>query len=337
MPTPSGAAFRIEDAYGNLVTTGAGATASVDLALSGGTAGALLGGTKPKAAAGGLVSFGDLTVRKVGTAYKLTATSGSLTTADTTTFNITLGALQLTFSAEPIDSEVASSIRSSISGDPVKVRAGDQWGNAGASTSVAMTAATYPGDASATLGGTISASTGADGVATFANLTLAQLGTYSLKANATGLSEVASLPFEIVADWAACDGGSCSNSATTGGSEKQVSFSTIDTNGDFDNEVVLTTQFLSTITGQCEGDVGSFGQTTEVRVQGAGVSETSPDFKVVLMFPKTTLQALGLSSRNADSFNVCLGATRLVAGDPYQAKTSVTNSALTPATLSGGA
>ena len=81
----------------------------------------------------------------------------------------------------------------------------------------------------------------------------------------------------------------------------------------------------------------TFGQTTEVRVGGSGVSASSPDFKVALIFPKATLQALGLSARNADSFNVCLGATRLVTGDPYQAKPTAEGSGLVAASLSGGA
>jgi hypothetical protein len=83
----------VQDAWSNTVTTGAASTASVSLALSGGSVGAVLLGTNPKSASNGVVTFDNLSVRKVGTAYKLTASSGTLATDDTTTFNITPGAL----------------------------------------------------------------------------------------------------------------------------------------------------------------------------------------------------------------------------------------------------
>ncbi len=78
----------IQDAAGNLVTT---ATNTVTLSLLN-AGGATLSGTKSKAAVGGIATFNDLSVDKVGTGYKLRANSGSLTGVDSNAFSITAGA-----------------------------------------------------------------------------------------------------------------------------------------------------------------------------------------------------------------------------------------------------
>lgn|GEM_PF-2630639 len=243
-------------------------------------------------------------------------------------FAVARGALRLSFDAQPLDAKVSTAIKSSLSGDPVKVRAADLFGNVGAGVGVTITAATDPGNVATTIAGGGATNTAADGLASFAGLTIGQIGAYVLKADSSGLTQVTSGDFEVVADLAVCDEFSCTNKAsTTGAVPKQTTFSTINTDVDMNNQVVLTTQFLQRITGQCAGDAGTFGQTTEVRVGGSGVTSTSPDFKVALIFPKTTLQVLGLSARNADSFNVCLGATRLEVGGGYLAKSTADGSA----------
>jgi hypothetical protein len=81
------------------------------------------------------------------------------------------------------------------------------------------------------------------------------------------------------------------------------------------SNVTLTTSFIGEATDvECAGSADAFGELTEVRVQGGGVTTAQPDFKVAMMIPKATLQALDLTSRAADSFNMCLGATRLDGG-----------------------
>jgi sugar lactone lactonase YvrE len=89
----TGAAFptqptvAVEDASGNIVTTD---SSSVKLALTGGTAGAVLScATNPLAASSGVAAFSNCAVSKAGTGYTLTATDGSLTSAVSTSFNIT--------------------------------------------------------------------------------------------------------------------------------------------------------------------------------------------------------------------------------------------------------
>ena len=93
---------RVQDVFDNTVTTGAAATASISLALSGGNTSTLLG-TNPKSAVAGSATFSDLHVRVVGTGYKLTASSTpSFTAADSSLFNITPGAAtHLSFGQQP--------------------------------------------------------------------------------------------------------------------------------------------------------------------------------------------------------------------------------------------
>ena len=78
----------IQDAAGNLVTT---ATDTVVLSLRNAD-GAILSGTLSRPAVGGVATFNDLSVDKVGTGYQLRANSGSLTEVDSSPFTITGGA-----------------------------------------------------------------------------------------------------------------------------------------------------------------------------------------------------------------------------------------------------
>ena len=90
-----------QDALGN---TNPSYTASVGVAITGGTgkAGAALTGTASHAAAAGVASFSGLSIDSAGTAYTLTATSGSLTNGVSTSFNIDAGAVtQLLFTQQP--------------------------------------------------------------------------------------------------------------------------------------------------------------------------------------------------------------------------------------------
>ena len=76
----------VEDAFGNVVTA---STATVSLALNGGTAGAALAGGGGRAAASGLATFDALDVDLAGTTYTLTAAASGLTSATSNAFTIT--------------------------------------------------------------------------------------------------------------------------------------------------------------------------------------------------------------------------------------------------------
>ena len=112
--------------------------------------------------------------------------------------------------------------------------------------------------------------------------------------------------------------------------------------GSFNEDVVLTTTFLGNAT-ECANQGTMIGETTEVRVQDAadqGVSESAPDFKVALIYPRATLQFLDVTSRGTPSFQVCLGATLLATPDTAQgvwlAKTTADGSTLAPASGPAG-
>ncbi|MBN8540504.1 MAG: fibronectin type III domain-containing protein [Deltaproteobacteria bacterium] len=81
----------VQDANGNVITTGANATAPISMAISNNVNGAILTGTSPVNAVNGVAVFTGLGISKTGTGYKLLASSGSFTAAYSNSFNITAG------------------------------------------------------------------------------------------------------------------------------------------------------------------------------------------------------------------------------------------------------
>ena len=79
----------VRDQYGNRVTS---SVAPVGLAFGNNAGGGTLSGGGALAAASGLATFGGLSVNKTGTGYTLSATSGLLTAATSSAFNVTAGA-----------------------------------------------------------------------------------------------------------------------------------------------------------------------------------------------------------------------------------------------------
>ena len=82
----------VQDAGGNRKTAGAGNTAPITLAIvpgSGAAGAALTCTTNPLSASRGLATFVGCRIDLAGTNYRLRATSGSLTAADSDPFNIT--------------------------------------------------------------------------------------------------------------------------------------------------------------------------------------------------------------------------------------------------------
>ena len=88
MQTMPSVVLEIRDAFDNLVTN---ATDQVTLAITGGTgtAGAVLSGTNPKAAVGGIVTFSDLSIDLSGNQYTLDASASGMTGVTSAQFNIT--------------------------------------------------------------------------------------------------------------------------------------------------------------------------------------------------------------------------------------------------------
>ena len=170
----------VEDSYGN-VETGDNAT-SVNLAIGTNPGSGTLSGTTTQTVAGGVATFGNLSIDKLGTGYTLAATSTPAHgTATSTAFNITLGAARkLVFTQQPPTTASAATIAS------VKVAVEDAGGNvetADNATSVTIAIGTNPG--SGTLSGT-KTQTVTGGVATFSTLSIDNAGNgYTLAATST--------------------------------------------------------------------------------------------------------------------------------------------------------
>src|SRR5207244_4805247 len=80
----------VQDQFGNTVTTDS-SDVTVAIKSGTGTSGAVLSGTKTVTASSGIATFSGLSINKTGTGYKLNATDGSLTSGDSTAFDINAG------------------------------------------------------------------------------------------------------------------------------------------------------------------------------------------------------------------------------------------------------
>lgn len=95
------------------------------------------------------------------------------------------------------------------SGAPLEVEASDGHGTPFSGVSISMSLVS-PGGVSATLGGTLTSVTGANGVASWSNLTLDHNGYFQVTASATGFTSVTSNVFLIAQTAQVCSTGSCS-------------------------------------------------------------------------------------------------------------------------------
>ena len=177
----------VENAAGAVVTTD---TSAITLVLQGGTAGATLSGTTTVNAVAGVATF-SLSVDKVGSAYKLHATDGSLTTADSSTFNITAGgASKLKFTTQPPASVQAGAAFGAV------VEVEDAAGNRVTTNSSTVTLNLFTGTCAGLTGNTMAASSG---IATFSSLKVATIGTgCSLRATDAGFTPDTSTTFSVI-------------------------------------------------------------------------------------------------------------------------------------------
>lgn len=151
----------LRDQYGNHVTSGAGATANVTLALAGGTAGAVLGGTTTVAASGGLAGF-SVSVDLAGTGYVLQASTATIALVSSSPFDVSIG-------AGAALSVVSGDGQGALAGDllplPLVVRVADQGGNPVPGTDVIF-AVDSGGGMFADQSTVTTVTSGADGMAT---------------------------------------------------------------------------------------------------------------------------------------------------------------------------
>ena len=178
----------IRDAQGNTVTA---ATTAVTLTVS---AGATVVGTATVNAVAGVATFTNVGVSgTAGTAYTLTYTAGSFTATQAIT--PTAGAAsQLTLTTGPSTEPISGT---PFARQPV-LQLRDAVGNVVAQAGVTVTASIASGGG--TLGGTLTAMTDVNGIATFTDLVLTgAAGDRTLRFSATGLTAVTTGPIALQA------------------------------------------------------------------------------------------------------------------------------------------
>ena len=185
---------QIQDAAGNLANSTASVTLSIDTNPAGGT----LSGTVTVNAVAGVATFSGLSIDKVGTGYTLVASSGALTTATSSAFNITVGAAtKLVFGQQPTNAASGAAMTPAVT-----VQIQDAAGNLINSTA-SVTLAIGNNAGSGTLAGTATVNAVA-GIATFSGLSIDKAGSgYTLAATSGALTPATSSAFNIAAGAAA--------------------------------------------------------------------------------------------------------------------------------------
>jgi hypothetical protein len=173
----------VQDTYGN---TAIGNTSSVALAITTPASATLTCTNNTRAAVAGVATFAGCKIDKAGT-YTLTATDGTLTSAVSGSFTISVGAAgKLAFATQPPSTGTAGS---SLSNFQVSVQ--DAGGNtvttgSGSTDTITLTIATGPSggtfNSAASTYANVSASSG---VATFSGLFFQTAGSYTLTASDT--------------------------------------------------------------------------------------------------------------------------------------------------------
>lgn len=190
--------IQIQDAQGNVVSTGVDATATVTVSLGSGTG--ALAGTQTLAAVAGVVSFTNLKATTIGAKtlhFVKSDTSGSGGTAplsvDGTSFTVAAGSgVQLVFTTQP-----GGGISNQTWATQPVVEIRDALGNVDTSSTATVSLGLTTG--AGTLGGTTSVNAVA-GVATFTDLTVNLIGSDKVvTATAPGLTSAASNSFAITA------------------------------------------------------------------------------------------------------------------------------------------
>ena len=176
---------QIRDGSGNPVQV---AGVSVTAAASAG--GSLSGTVTITTNGSGVAAFTALAISGLAGQYTLTFSSSGLTPATSTAITLGAGAAtQLTITAQP--SAAAQSGIAFLQQPVIQVRDGP--GNPVAQAGTTVTAALASGPVGGALGGTLTATTGAGGAATFSNLAITgPTGTYTIRFTATGLTAVVS-------------------------------------------------------------------------------------------------------------------------------------------------
>src|SRR3989449_704412 len=182
------------DAQGNTAT---GFTGTVTVALDANPGSSTLSGTTAVAAVAGLATFFNLSIDKVGSGYTLTAatTVGGGTASTSTPFDVSAAAAsRLVFTVQPSNAAGGAAIAPAV-----QVTAQDTHGNIAKAFTGNVTLALGTNPGGGTLSGTATVAA-ANGVATFANVSINKAGTgYTLTAAATGVTGTTSAAYTVTA------------------------------------------------------------------------------------------------------------------------------------------
>ncbi len=188
--TTAGNAFgltvQVQDAFGNLISTGSESTAGVVLALSG--ASFASGSTTSGSASGGSEAFNNLKVDTAGSGYTISATASNLAGATTNGFAILpAAAAAVSFVQQPANARIDSAITPAVT-----VKVADQFGNPISGAAVNLAINSGPAGAGFAAGSATSAVTDSTGTASFSNVGVntPSGAAYTLKATSGSLSAV---------------------------------------------------------------------------------------------------------------------------------------------------
>jgi hypothetical protein len=181
----------IEDASGNILTLDN--SDRVTVAIAANPKHGIIGGTATVTVTHGVATFSDLSINKIGSGYTLRATSGALSQAASTSFNITNAARKLVFLQQPTNVMAGSTF-----GTAVRVAIEDSAGNILTADSSDQVTLVMAGKAAGVaIHGTTTVTVVA-GVATFNNLSLTKAGSaYTIRASSGSLTQATSKSFQV--------------------------------------------------------------------------------------------------------------------------------------------
>ena len=182
----------VQDGFGNPIP---GAANDITIAIGNNPSGAPLNGTTTRAAVNGVATFSDLTIRRTGTSYTLTASATGLGTATTAPFEVVPGApAGLGFVVPPTLAKAGV-----VVAPAVRVAVVDLLGNVVTSGSETVTVALGTNPAGASLTGNTTAPS-VNGVASFPDLVISRPGSgFTLVASAGTTTPVTSPAFNVTA------------------------------------------------------------------------------------------------------------------------------------------
>jgi signal peptidase I len=198
----------VQDAGGNTVTS---STASITLSITPPGGGTLSCSSNPRSASSGVAAFSSCRINTAGS-YTLTAAASGLTNAVSNSFTIAGPASKLAFTTSPSSSTAGTAFAT----QPV-VTVQDASGNTVTSSTAAVTLSITAPTGGAVLTCTTNPRNAVAGVATFAGCRVNQVGTYTLTAASSGLTNGVSASFTITVGPASKLAFTTSPSSSTGG------------------------------------------------------------------------------------------------------------------------